>query len=112
MIFGVVGESIFNVTLGSPSVILIFGAPITVGSLGATGFSISILIGLTFGNFIFGAAIGVVTPKLIAGLTTSLGISICGVIVISSFKTDFGRTFAIIWISTSGSCTCSNEANP
>ena len=96
MIFGVVGELIFNLTVGSANVIFILGAPITVGSLGATGFSISILTGLTFGNFIFGAVIGEVTLKLISGRTTSLGISICGLIEISSFVTDFGRTFAII----------------
>ena len=76
MIFGVVGELIFNLTVGSANVIFILGAPITVGSLGATGFSISILTGLTFGNLIFGAVIGEVTLKLIFGRTTSLGMSI------------------------------------
>ena len=103
LIFGVFGGVIPNVTCGASKVIFIFGAPITFGSLGATGFFISILIGLTFGNVIFGAVIGSVTFKLIFGRTTSLGISIFGFIAISSFDTDFGRTFAIIWISTSGS---------
>ena len=106
------GGVIFKVICGASRFIVISIGSTFEGAPGSSIFATSIATGFNVGSNIVGAAIGVVTPKLIAGLTTSLGISICGVIVISSFKTDFGRTFAIIWISTSGSCTCSNEANP
>ena len=76
LIFGVSGAPRFNVTVGAAKLIFIFGAPITFGALGAIGSFISILIGLTFGNFKFGALIGLVTFKLIDGFTTGLGISI------------------------------------
>ena len=98
--------------LGGCKFISILGAVTPIGVTGVSGFDTSIVTGLNDGKNIFGALIGLVTFKLIAGFTTGLGISIWGLIVISSFVTDFGRTFAMIWISTSGSCTCNNEANP
>ena len=107
-----VGALIVNFGLGGFISTPISGAPRVIEIEGAStgdtppGFGVSgtfILIGFNVGRSILGAVIGSVTFKLIFGRTTSLGISIFGFIAISSLNTDFGRTFAIIWISTSGS---------
>ena len=106
------GELIVNFGLGGFISTPISGAPRVIEIEGAStddtspGFGVSgtfMLIGFNVGRSILGAVIGSVTFKLIFGRTTSLGISIFGFIAISSLNTDFGRTFAIIWISTSGS---------
>ena len=107
-----VGALIVNFGLGGFISTPISGAPRVIEIEGAStddtspGFGVSgtfMLIGFNVGRSILGAFIGSVTFKLIFGRTTSLGISIFGFIAISSLNTDFGRTFAIIWISTSGS---------
>ena len=107
-----VGESIVNFGVGGVILTPIVGAANVIEIEGAStfdtspGFGVSgtfMFIAFSVGISIVGAVIGSVTFKLIFGRTTSLGISIFGFIAISSFDTDFGRTFAIIWISTSGS---------
>ena len=90
------GGVIFTPIVGADKFIEIVGAVTVGGVAGSCGFGTSIVTGFKAGSKIVGAVIGVVTFKLIAGRTTSLGISICGLIAISSFVTDFGRTFAII----------------
>ena len=90
------GGVIFTPIVGADKFIEIVGAVTVGGVAGSCGFGTSIVTGFKVGSKIVGAVIGVVTFKLTAGRTTSLGISICGLIAISSFVTDFGRTFAII----------------
>ena len=90
------GGVIFTAIVGADKFILILGAVTVAGVAGSCGFGTSIVTGFRVGSKIVGAVIGEVTLKLISGRTTSLGISICGLIEISSFVTDFGRTFAII----------------
>ena len=86
----------FRLIDGVDKFIVMFGAVTAGGVSGSCGFGTLIVTGFSLGNVSTGASRGVLTFRLIEGLTTSLGISICGVIVISSFKMDFGRTFAII----------------
>ena len=106
------GGLMLTSTLGAVKFISISGAVTIGGVSGAVGGVTWISTGFNDGRSIFGASNGLLTFKLITGFTTSRGISILGVIVISSFCTAFGRTFAIIWISTSGSWTCNNVASP
>ena len=106
------GSFIPTFILGVGKLIVIVGALANLGSDGLVGGVTLISTGSTCGNTISVASIGLFTFGFISGFTTALGIVIVGVMLISSLNTDFGRTLAIICISTSGSWTCKSPVSP
>ena len=106
------GASTDSDTVGGVSWILMLGAAAEAGSLGTAGSLTVMDTGVTSGKISSGAFNGSFTFGFISGFTTALGIVIAGVMLISSLNTDFGRTLAIICISTSGSWTCKSLVSP